>query len=113
MKDVIGYKDFLGSVHFSADEDTFFGTIEGIDDVVSFEGTTVADLKKAFEEAVEDYLELCTRLGKSPEKSFKGSFNIRVSPELHKRAFRRAVTKGMTLNQFVQQAIEHEVSLRG
>jgi predicted HicB family RNase H-like nuclease len=110
MTDVLRYKEFLGSVHFSAEDEVFFGRIEGVDDLVSFEGSTVAELKSAFEEAVEDYLELCQHAGKSPEKSFKGSFNVRVSPDLHKMAYRKALMAGKTLNQFIQQAIEHEVS---
>lgn len=110
MTDVLRYKDFLGSVHFSAEDDLFFGRIEGVDDSVTFEGSSVAELKTAFEEAVDDYLALCQSAGKSPEKSFKGSFNVRVSPDLHKMAYRKALMSGKTLNQFIQQAIEHEVS---
>ena len=56
MKDILQYKDFIGSVHFNADDEIFFGKIEGVDDLVSFEGNTVSELKQAFEEAVDDYL---------------------------------------------------------
>ncbi len=59
MKDVLVYKDYRGSVHFNADDEVFFGKIEGIEDLVSFEGDSVIELKKAFEEAVNDYLEIC------------------------------------------------------
>lgn len=54
MKDILQYKDFIGSVHFNAADEIFFGKIEGIDDLVSFEGNTVSELKQAFEEAVND-----------------------------------------------------------
>ena len=110
MKDVITHKNYVGSVHFSPEDETFFGRIEGIDDLISFEGTTVSELKKSFEEAVDDYIEICQRENRPSEKSFKGSFNVRLNPDLHKKAFRIAMIEGKTLNQFVLQAVEHEIS---
>ena len=59
MKDILQYKGFIGSVHFNADDEVFFGKIEGIDDLVSFEGCSVAEIKEAFVEAVDDYITLC------------------------------------------------------
>lgn len=59
MDNTIEYKNFIGSVSFSSEDEVFHGKIEGIDDLVTFEGVTVADLKSAFEEAVEDYIEIC------------------------------------------------------
>jgi predicted HicB family RNase H-like nuclease len=109
MKDVLTYKEFVGSVHYSTDDEIFFGKIEGIDDLVTFEGASVAELKKSFKESVDDYMELCKRENKAPEKSFKGSFNVRLNPELHKKAYRIAMIEGKTLNQFILQAVEHEV----
>ena len=109
MRDFIVYKDFVGSVHFNADDEVFFGKIEGIDDLVSFEGKTVAQLKKAFKEAVDDYLALCEESGKRIEKSYKGSFNVRISPDVHRKAKRLAIMKGVSLNQFIQKAVEEEV----
>ncbi len=109
MIDRIKYKEFIGSVHFSADDDLFFGKIEGVNDLVTFEGNTVIQLKKAFKEAVEDYLDLCKQTGKEIFKSFKGSFNVRINPELHSLAFEKTALEGKTLNQFVQDAIEHKV----
>ena len=64
MTDKLKYKDFIDSVHFSADDEAFFGKIDGVNDLVTFEDTTVAKLKKSFREAVEDYLELCKETGK-------------------------------------------------
>jgi len=110
MKDLLQYKDFLGSVHFSPEDSVFFGKIEGINDMVTFEGKTVDHIKKSFKEAVEDYLEICKQTGKEPFKSYKGSFNIRITPELHKKAVQKSVLRGVSLNQFVQKAIEHELA---
>ncbi|HHU37631.1 MAG TPA: type II toxin-antitoxin system HicB family antitoxin [Treponema sp.] len=110
MKDFIQYKDYIGSVHFNADDEVFFGKIEGIEDLVSFEGSSVDELKKAFIDSVEDYIVLCKEIGKKNEKSYKGSFNVRIAPEIHKKAKRLAIMKGISLNQFIQKAVEEEVN---
>ena len=109
MKDILQYKDFIGSVHFNAADEIFFGKIEGIDDLVSFEGNTVSELKQAFEEAVNDYVILCKEHGKKIEKSYKGGFNVRIAPELHKKAKLLSVMQGISLNQFVQTAVQQAV----
>jgi predicted HicB family RNase H-like nuclease len=113
MKDVLTYKEFVGSVHYSTDDEVFFKKIEGLDDLVTFEEASVAKLsKKSFKESVDEYIEFCKRENKAPEKSFKGSFNVRLNPELHKKAYRIAMAEGKTLNQFILQAVEHEVKPR-
>ena len=109
MKDVLNHKGFLGSVHFSAEDECFFGKIEGIDDLVTFEGQDVKGIKKSFREAVEDYVELCKITKKPLLKSYKGSFNIRIAPDLHKKAVQKSLMLGISLNQLVQKAIEREV----
>ena len=103
------YKDYIGSVHYSADDEIFFGKIEGINDSISFEGSSVSELKAAFEEAVEDYIELCQLNGKEPEKTYKGSFNIRIRPELHKQAAQKALIERKSLNQYIEDAIEEKI----
>jgi predicted HicB family RNase H-like nuclease len=108
MKDILKYKEFISSIHYSSDDEVFFGKIEGISDLITFEGTTVSELKSSFHEAIDDYLFLCEEASKDPLKSYKGSFNVRVSSDLHKKASEIATIEGKTLNQFVQQAIEHE-----
>ncbi|WP_347489314.1 type II toxin-antitoxin system HicB family antitoxin [Desulfoscipio sp. XC116] len=106
MKDVMIYQDYIGSVHYSTEDETFFGKIEGINDLISFEGASVGELKAAFEEAVEDYFELCRLNEKEPERMYKGSFNIRIRPELHKQAAQMAMIEGKSLNQYIEDAIE-------
>ena len=71
MKDVIKYKEYLGTVHYSAEDEVFYGKIEGVDDLVSFEGSDVKELKGAFQEAVDDYISLCETTGKEIEKTYK------------------------------------------
>jgi len=106
---MLKYNDFYGSVEYSAADECFFGKIIGTADLVTFEGKSVSNLKKAFIEAVEDYLVLCKEVGKEPQKSYKGSFYIRISPELHKAAAVIAGKKGISLNTFVEKAIYDEV----
>lgn len=105
-KDYLEYKNFTGTVHFSNEDAIFFGKISGINDLITFEGSSVKELRKAFEEAVDDYISIC-EAGKKPAlKSMKGSFNVRISPELHQKAAMVSSKQGISLNQFVQKAIE-------
>jgi len=108
MKDVLRYQDFLGSVHFSAEDECFFGKIEGIEDLVTFEGRDVDELKRSFREAVDDYIDLCRRANKPLFRSYNGSFNIRIPAELHRKAARKSALLGISLNQLVQRAVENE-----
>ena len=106
---MLKYKDFYGSVEYSAADECFFGKIFGTADLVTFEGKSVDNLKKAFVEAVEDYIVLCKKAGKEPQKTYKGSFNIRIPPELHKTAAAIASREGISLNALVERAIFEEV----
>lgn len=110
MTDKLLYKEFIGTVHYSTKDSVFYGKIEGINDLVTFEGENVKDLKTSFEEAVEDYIELCKEVDKEPLKSFKGSFNVRITPKLHSKAFKFAVLNGTSLNQLVSEAIEEKIA---
>jgi len=103
------YKGYFAKIEYNSDDDIFFGMIEGIVDSVSFEGANTNDLKQAFVEAVDDYLVMCERHHKEPQKYYKGSFNVRVSPEIHKRAAMIALSNGISLNQFVERAIENSL----
>jgi predicted HicB family RNase H-like nuclease len=110
-KDHLVYKEFIGSVHYNTEDEILYGTIQGIPDLVSYEGDSVAALKKGFVEAVNSYIDLCKKLKKPTHKSLKGSFNVRIKPELHQKAFTYAVTHGITLNQLVQNAMEKELAV--
>jgi predicted HicB family RNase H-like nuclease len=106
MNDILEYKGYSANVHFSAEEDIFYGKIIGINDLVSFEGETVIELKQAFREAVDDYLETCKEIGKEPDKTYKGVFNVRIPSNLHRQAAIVAATKNITLNDLVKTAID-------
>ena len=117
MKDYLTYEGYLGTVLFSAEDEVFYGKVHGINDLVTFEGKSVQELKNAFEESIDDYLESCKELGKQPNKIFKGSFNIRISTELHRKAALISTKKNISLNDFVKKAIayavEHEKDIDG
>ena len=104
------YKGYLGTVNFDSDDEAFHGKINGINDLITFEGQSVKALKKAFEEAVDDYLKTCQELGKQPDKTYKGSFNVRISTELHRKASVIATKKQISLNDFVRRAIHYAIS---
>jgi predicted HicB family RNase H-like nuclease len=106
MKDFMEYKGYIGSVRFSAGDEVFHGKLQGIRDLVTYEGTDVAGLKENFAEAVDEYLESCERRGKTPEQPFKGTFNVRVGSELHKRAAVFASEHKKKLNAVVSEALE-------
>lgn len=110
MKDMMAYKGYYGSVHYSDEDQIFHGKIEFIRSLVSYEGTDVKSLRTAFEEAVDDYLELCEKEGKKPEMPFKGSFNVRTGPDLHRRAVLFAKSKGTNLNAVITDALEKYLS---
>lgn len=109
MKNVLEFKGYTGSVEFSAEDNVFFGKIVGIRDVITFEGTTVKALTKAFHEAVDNYLETCETMGKEPDKEFKGSFNVRVKPYIHRLASMKSAILKVSLNHLVEKALEKEV----
>jgi len=110
MKDILQYKGYFASVHFSAEDEVFFGKLLGINDLISFEGTNVNELKQAFHEAVDDYLQTCKDLNKDPDKAYKGSFNVRIPSDLHRQAANISALKKMTLNDFVRYAIDFTIS---
>jgi len=110
MKDILQYNGFIGSVHFDANDGVFYGKIEGLCDLVTFEGQGVAELQQAFKDAIEDYVEICEQQGKPAHKSYKGNLNVKISSELHRKAMQKSLMLGISLNQFVKNAIEHEIS---
>ncbi|MDR1553318.1 MAG: type II toxin-antitoxin system HicB family antitoxin [Prevotellaceae bacterium] len=111
MNSVLTYKGFIGSVSFSADDNVFFGKIEGINDLVTFEGESVEELKQAFYYVVDEHIKDCERDKIPVEKSYKGNFNVRLTPELHRKAVIAAKLRGRTLNAFVKDAIEKAMIL--
>jgi len=109
MKHAIHYKGYYGSIEFSDEDNVFFGKLIGINDHITYEGDNVTDLRRDFEEAVNEYLDLCLQMGKKPEKPFKGTFNVRIGADLHRKAALTASARGISLNALVEEAIRQNV----
>ncbi|MFC2098475.1 type II toxin-antitoxin system HicB family antitoxin [Bacteroidota bacterium] len=109
MKDVIRYKGYIGSVHFSSEDRVFYGIIAGINDLITFEGKTVDQLEDGFKYMVDEHIKDCTKNNLPLEKSYKGNLNIRLAPELHKKASHNAALRGISLNQYINEAIRKEL----
>ena len=105
MKNTLSYKGYQGSVEFSDEDNVLYGRILGINDRITFDGENVNGLRKSFEEAVDGYLEVCSKIGKDPEKAYKGTFNVRVAPALHRDLAAYSASHGKTLNSTVEEAI--------
>lgn len=111
MKNILEYKGYHTRIEFDAESYVLRGKIEGIKDLVNFECTEINEVEKEFHNAVDEYLEFCKEVGKEPDKEYKGTFNVRISPELHKKLAIVAFKKGDTLNSTVEKAIAAYVSI--
>jgi len=105
------YKDIHGKVEFSDQDMIFHGKLLLINDLVTFEGESVIEIKEAFEEAVDDYLDTCKQLGREPQKPLSGKFNARIGSELHRAAIVEADRRGESLNDLVIEALQHEINV--
>lgn len=110
MKDLMQYKSYYGSVHFDDEDLIFHGKIEFIRALVSYEATDAKGLKKAFKEAIDDYLATCHSQNIEPETSFKGSLNVRLGPELHRRIAIAAMQHHLTINKFIAETLGHAIN---
>ena len=113
MNQTLQYRGYDGSVLYSAEDKMLHGCILGIRDMVSYDGTGVRSIEKNFRGAVDEYLAFCKAEGKIPNKPFKGSFNVRVPQELHKRAALYAEENRLKLNAVVQEALKEFLTHAG
>lgn len=104
------HKGYSGSIEYSSEDGVLYGKVLGIKSLISFEGKSGRELEEDFIHAVDDYIDSCTSQGKSPEKPFKGSFNVRIPSELHAKAAILAMKNQMSLNGFVTESIREMVS---
>ena len=105
MTDYFEYKDYLGSAEVDIDGSVLVGKLLFIRDTITYSASTPKALEKAFREAVDEYLETCAALGDEPDKPCKGTFNVRIGPELHREVAVTARSKNLGLNEFVRQAL--------
>lgn len=106
MNNIMKYKGYWAEIKYSDEDECFCGVIEGLkNDSISFEGTTVKELKKDFRDAIEDYLETCKQINKEPEKQCKGSLNVRLGADLHGKAKLKSIEKNISINELIKEAI--------
>lgn len=110
MNNTMEYRDYVGSVEFSQEDALFYGKVMGIRSLISYEGTTAKELVDDFHGAVDDYLATCEAEHREPERAYKGSFNVRFSPQLHKEAAICAAAQQILLNSFVENAVKQYVA---
>ncbi len=104
------FEGYHAKIEFDQDDQIFVGHVLGINDSVNFHGQSVDELTTEFHNSILNYLDYCKQAGKDPEKEFKGSFNVRIKPEQHKKIALHAADEGITINQFVSRAIEDELA---
>lgn len=105
----LNYKGYTGSIEYSPEDNLLFGKVLGVKGLISYEGHTGEQLEKDFKHAVDSYLSLCNQEAITPDRPFKGSFNVRLSPELHQKAALRAIERKVSLNSFVAESIREKV----
>ena len=111
MNSTLEYKGYCTRIEFDADAMLLHGKIEGINDLVTFESEDSSRIEAEFHAAVDDYLDFCKEVGKEPEKEYRGLFNVRIRPDLHKRIAAEAVKKNISMNALVEQAISSYVNM--
>lgn len=106
------YKGYIGSVELSDEDDCLYGKVLDLpgDTAITYEGTTVAELKEDFHGAVDDYLAYCAEQGIQPRKSYTGTLNVRISPDTHSRIAQLASRMGVSINAFIRQALDRQVA---
>ena len=104
--DILEYKGYHSRVEFDFAGKVLHGKIEGINDLVTYESDSVLEIESEFHKAVDDYLAFCKDIGQEPDKEYKGSFNIRITPKLHKRLVEISFFNDESLNSSVEKAID-------
>ncbi|MBM3237008.1 type II toxin-antitoxin system HicB family antitoxin [Candidatus Poribacteria bacterium] len=107
---MIEYKGYIGVVEFDPEIDFFHGTVININDVITFYGSSVAELREEMHKSVEEYLEFCREQGREPEKPFSGKLVIQISPELHRRLALEAARRHVSMETYVQEVLEKVVT---
>jgi len=111
MNNIIIYKGFIGSVNFSAEDNIFIGKVEDVNDLITFEGKSVDELTNAFHYVVDEHIKDCERENIPAKKSYKGSFNVRLTPELHRKIAMTARSQGQSLNKFINKTLSKAVAI--
>jgi len=110
MSNLLFYKNYNGTVEYSNEDDCLFGKVIGLKSLISYEGSSIQELKKEFQNAIDEYLCDCKERNIKPEQPYKGSFNVRINPDLHRKIAIYAIQHKQSLNSAVEAAIEKYIS---
>lgn len=105
------YKGYIARVEFDNEADIFHGEVINLRDVITFQGRSVEQLRYAFRDSVDDYLNFCAERNEEPEKPFSGKFMVRVDPQLHRKIYLRAKMANKSLNSWISETLESAMSL--
>lgn len=105
MNTLLEYKGYHGSVEYDADDNILVGEVLGIDDSLNFHGSSIDELTETFHNCIDNYLDFCAEIGKNPEKEYSGRFSVRINPEMHKKIYIMAESKGMSISNAIEDAI--------
>ncbi len=105
---MLKYKGYIGHVEFDEEAEIFHGEVVNTRDVITFQGSTVKALIKAFKDSVDDYLDFCNERNEEPERPFSGKFNLRIDPALHREIYIAAKLAGESLNDWVIEALKKQ-----
>ena len=103
---MLKYTGYTGYVEFDDEAELLHGEVLDTRDVITFQGKTVEEVRQAFRDSIDDYLEFCAERNEKPEKPFSGKFVVRLPSDLHHRVYIKAMEKGQSLNQFVVESLE-------
>jgi predicted HicB family RNase H-like nuclease len=104
------YKGYVGKVEFDDEAGIFHGEVINTRDVITFQGRTVKEIRKAFKDSIQDYLEFCAKRGEKPDKPFSGKFTVRMNPQLHRKIYIQAHMRNKSLNAWVSETLESAVN---
>jgi predicted HicB family RNase H-like nuclease len=104
------YKGYIGKAEYDDEAGIFYGEVIGLRDVVTFQGSSVEELRKSFRLSIDEYLAFCSRMGKNPAVPASGRLILRIPPELHSRAASVAKSEGRSLNTWVADAVKEKLS---
>ncbi len=107
---ILRYKEYVGVFDFEPDARLFHGDVAGIQDVVTFQGESISELEQALKDSVEEYLSLCEKTGKKPDKPYSGEIRLRLGPGLHRDVAIAAAAAGLSLNAWMKKALEQQVN---
>ena len=102
---MLNYKGYTGHVEFDDEAGLFHGEVLDLKDVITFQGRSVEELERAFQESVDDYLAFCQERGEEPDKPFSGRLMLRLPPSLHRSVYVRAQREGKSLNQWITETL--------